>query len=72
MSMSKKDFIVLADVSREANSAKRALWNDDRFDCVAVQYLSDFCATQNPRFDRQRWLGYIAGEYGPNGRRVKK
>jgi hypothetical protein len=40
--------------------------------------LADFCAAQNSRFDRERWLGrcwndsYIAGECGPNGGKVKK
>jgi hypothetical protein len=34
--------------------------------------LADFCASQNSRFDRERWLGYIAGECGPNGGKVKK
>lgn len=29
--------------------------------------LSGFCSDQNGRFDRERWLGYIAGECGPNG-----
>lgn len=29
--------------------------------------LADFCAAQNPRFDRERWLGYIAGKCGPSG-----
>ena len=23
--------------------------------------LADFCQAQNPKFDRARWLGYIAG-----------
>lgn len=29
--------------------------------------LADFCVIQNPRFNRERWLAYIAGECGPNG-----
>lgn len=33
--------------------------------------LADFCKSQNGRFDRERWLGYIAGENGPNGGAVK-
>ena len=27
-----------------------------------IQVLADFCANQNDRFDRERWLAYIAGE----------
>jgi hypothetical protein len=29
--------------------------------------LADFCASQNPQFNRERWLAYIARECGPNG-----
>ena len=63
--------MALADVIREANEAKRADWNDDRFDHVAILYLADFCASQNPAFNRARWLAYIAGECGPGGGKVK-
>jgi hypothetical protein len=31
---------------------------------------ADFCAAQNPRFNKSRWLGYIAGTNGPSGGRV--
>jgi len=34
--------------------------------------LTDFCQQQNGLFNRERWLGYIAGENGPNGGTVKK
>jgi hypothetical protein len=37
-----------------------------------IQAVADFCAAQNPRFDRARWLGYIAGECGPNGGKVAR
>lgn len=33
--------------------------------------LADFCAAQNPRFDRERWLPYVAGECGPNGGKAR-
>ena len=29
--------------------------------------LASFCQQSNPRFLRQRWLDYIAGQCGPNG-----
>ena len=29
--------------------------------------LADFCQSQNSNFNRERWLGYIAGTNGPNG-----
>ena len=76
MSMSKKDFIALADVvrSRKAsqtfyNENRETMWAQGRRDGIAemVASLADFCAAQNPRFNRTRWLAYIAGTCGPNG-----
>jgi hypothetical protein len=37
-----------------------------------TQVLADFCAAQNPKFNRERWLGYIAGTNGKNGGAAKK
>lgn len=37
-----------------------------------IEVLADFCYSQNPHFNRGRWLGYINGEFGPNGGSVKK
>ena len=33
--------------------------------------LADFCAAQNPAFNRERWLAYIAGDCGSNGGKRK-
>lgn len=64
--MTKQHFIALADVIREHNrvldTASRA-----RFTPEQVEALADYCASQNPRFDRERWLGYIKGTNGPSG-----
>lgn len=69
MSMSKKDFIALADVLRLfINAAGREITPDEQ---TLLSELADFCAAQNPRFHRERWLGYIAGTNGPNGGKVK-
>lgn len=84
MSMSKKDFIALAEMVKatqpdmgipvslstpqahaEKNGAQ-AQWLKMRDE------LADFCRSQNYAFDRSRWLGYIAGENGPSGGKVKK
>ena len=70
--MSKKDFIHLADVVKSYEpinlrqqdaraSAEHRMWETMR------DGLASFCAGQNPRFMRDRWLAYIAGECGPNG-----
>lgn len=62
--MTKKNFIVLAE------------WLKDEpgycgFSDIQIEYLANFCHSQNPRFNRERWLGYIRGENGPNGGKVK-
>lgn len=68
--MTKRHFIALADVLRglepeiptapyPAYGASRRQWE------ATVDALADFCQSQNPQFDRERWLGYIAGENGP-------
>lgn len=66
MSMSKKDFIALAKRIKEYNEGFVG------FGCEQVDIIADFCATQNPRFNRERWLSYIAGECGPSGGKVSK
>ena len=63
--MTKKNFIALAETmqrTRPDNTAPSfAQWKDD------VQALADFCQSQNPQFDRERWLSYIAGTCEKNG-----
>lgn len=64
MSMSKKDFIALAD-------AVKWLSAGDPLSPNQLYVLADFCKQQNPRFNRERWLSYIAGECGPNGGAIR-
>jgi hypothetical protein len=84
-SMTKKQFIALADSIREHN--RSALCNQaslrDHSRCTTQDYtpsaaymlftqgqlstLANFCQSQNPRFNRKRWLSYIAGECGQSG-----
>jgi hypothetical protein len=72
--MTKKHFIALAHAIKEHNASKQAVWghNSGRmcFSEEEIRTLADFCATQNPRFDRVRRLRYIAGECGPNGGKI--
>ena len=66
--MTKRHFIALADVLRRLRPDQHP--NDlRRYEQwqKTVDALADFCRSQNPQFDRQRWLGYIAGTNGPNG-----
>ena len=80
--MTKKHFIALADTVRQTNMrlevATPTFGNTSDYmlgarehHTMLVDALADFCASQNPRFDRARWLGYIAGENGPSGGAVK-
>ena len=73
--MTKKHFIALADAIREYNrNAFKAGSNTVsplQFGHTQLLVLADFCAASNPRFNRERWLAYIAGECGPNGGKVK-
>lgn len=64
--MSKKHFIALADHIKYHNDT-----HDTKFTEPHIRSLAAFMAQQNPRFNRERWLAYIAGECGPNGGRVK-
>jgi hypothetical protein len=79
--MTKKHFIAMADAMRRAKpehsgsyddgttvgmmNERLAQWEHD------VRALADFCASQNPHFNRFRWLGYIAGKCGSGGGAIK-
>ena len=65
-SMSRKQFVALADSIREHN--RLANFNGETaFTLDQLAALARFCASVNPRFKRERWLDYIAGQCGPNG-----
>lgn len=71
--MTKKNLIALADAIRTHNAQLSCISNArDIFTNSQLTVLADFCATQNPNFDRQRWLDYIAGNCGKNGGKVAK
>lgn len=79
MSMSKKDFIALADHLRTIPmfQAKESGFKGAQTQTVInrevlISELADFCSSQNPRFTRGHWLGYITGENGSNRGNVKK
>lgn len=61
--MTKKHFIALADAIIAYDPAN--------FVPLQLKMLADFCAAQNSRFNRDRWLAYIAGTCGPNGGTIK-
>ncbi len=60
-SLSKKHFIAIANLIREHSTDREA------FTLHQVEWIADFLASQNPRFNRSRFLGYIEGSCGPCG-----
>ena len=62
MSMSKKDFVALADALRVPCMAGEAV---DR--SLLLASLIAFCKSQNDQFKADRWIGYLRGDCGPSG-----
>ena len=73
MSMSKKDFIALADTMRGTyriakdggTGAEKLLMG------FIIGDLCQFMKSRNPAFKEDRWRAYLAGECGPNGGKKK-
>lgn len=65
--MTKKNFIDLAETIRIHNK-----YHSEPFTPAQLDVLASFCKSQNSAFMRDRWLGYIAGENGPNGGTTRK
>lgn len=65
--MTKKHFIALADTIREHNRIEGGMYEPKAFEGGHLSTLADFCQSQNPNFNRELWLDYIAGKCGPNG-----
>jgi len=60
--MTKKHFIALADLIKA-----HGFTYGSETQVISVERLADFLAEQNPKFNRERWLGYIADTNGKNG-----
>ena len=60
--MTKKHFIRLAEYIRDSQKYAGVAFTD-----AQINHLADFCHEANPRFNRERWIGYIKGENGKNG-----
>jgi hypothetical protein len=67
MSMSKKDFIVIADAIRTANNAGREQWT---FNHNHIAILAAALYRCNSGFKKARWMDYTAGECGSSNRVV--
>lgn len=71
--MTKQNFIALADAIRAHNriADPEGYTTTPEFTRGHLDILADFCQAQNPRFNRERWLGYVASKNGSNGGKVK-
>jgi hypothetical protein len=71
--MTKKKLIALADCIKEANQIAKERYNETLyFNNYQQVHLANWCKTQNPKFLRGQWLGYINDECGPNGGKKTK
>ncbi len=71
--MTKKHFIALADALREIKPqtpCEGGLAMSIQFD-KTLHAVAGVCTQSNPRFNSERWFGYIAGTNGKNGGKVK-
>lgn len=68
--ITKKDIIALADFIKAKNGNDYGK-NAQFFTANAIYALADFLGQNNPNFNRDRFLNYVAGMCGPNGGRVK-
>jgi hypothetical protein len=64
--MSKKDFILLANLIKAHNRA----FSDQPFTAQQLDTLTEFCHAMNHNFNRERWLSFINGAVGPSGGKV--
>lgn len=72
--MTKRGLIVLADYIKKSNESQNlddTMVYGPRFEPWHINILSDFCASQNCSFKRERWAGYINNTCGPNGGKIK-
>ena len=57
--MTKKDVVALAEALRIHN---QTAGGPTEFTPDHLRVLADFCVSQEPNFNRKRWIDYIAGE----------
>lgn len=69
MSMSKKDFIALADALRPFYREEAEHTAETPEEILRAIVL--FCHDQNPLFKAQRWTDYLHGKCGPGGKVIK-
>lgn len=62
--MTKKHFIALADAIRHHNKYGPSM---QPFNSWHLETLAKALQSMNPRFNPNRWIGYVKGLCGPNG-----
>lgn len=73
--MTKKHFIALANTFKarkiqiDSEYSRSPLYHSTAIRVweQIVANMAVFCKLQNSQFNRERWMGYILGENGPNG-----
>jgi len=70
--MSKKHFIKIAEILKASLEATSVPASPERHVREIINDFAEYFAKENPNFNRDRWLGYIAGENGPSGGRVNR
>ena len=71
--MTKKHFIALADAIRAVKPqtpCEGGLAMSVQFD-DCVHAIAGACAQSSPRFNHERWIGYVYGRNGKNGGQIK-
>jgi hypothetical protein len=63
--MTKKHFIKLAEYLREPDQYC------EPFTDRQIEHLANFCHSVNNNFKTDRFIGYIKGENGPSGGKIK-
>lgn len=64
--MTRKNFVALGDhIRQHYDPGTVVCWNE------VLNILTQFCKSQNPAFKREWWIGYVRGECGPGGGKVK-
>lgn len=64
--MTKKHFIAMADQLRR----RRSTTSKQKFQLL-LDFSIEFCRSQNPRFSESIFRGYVLGECGPSGGKVR-
>ncbi|MDO8547836.1 MAG: hypothetical protein Q7R68_10820 [Nitrospirales bacterium] len=69
--MTRKHFIALADKVRVYQLTKYRNGELENKPPFLIDVLADFCQEQSEAFNREAFIGYIRGDCGPSGGKIK-